>query len=50
MHLVPFRLTAWQWLTFSAISTTAAQYYNVSEGAINWLSTGFLFAFVVISP
>ena len=43
-------LTNWQWLTFSAISTTASQYFGVSESAINWLSTGFLFAFVVICP
>lgn len=39
-----------QWLTFSAVSSTAAQFFDVSESAINWLSTGFLFAFVVASP
>lgn len=39
-----------QWLTFSANSTTAAEYYNVTSTSINWLSTGFLFAFVVASP
>lgn len=39
-----------QWLTFSAVSTTAAQYFDVSESAINWLSTGFLFAFVAAMP
>ena len=39
-----------QWLSFSASSTTVAQFYNVSESDINWLSTGFLFAFVVVSP
>ncbi|ESZ99379.1 hypothetical protein SBOR_0249 [Sclerotinia borealis F-4128] len=43
-------IVSWDWLTFSASSTTASQYYNVSESAINWLSTGFLFAFVVASP
>lgn len=39
-----------QWLSFSASSTTVSDYYAVSESAINWLSTGFLFAFVVVSP
>ncbi|KAL3479109.1 major facilitator superfamily domain-containing protein [Aspergillus californicus] len=43
-------VVSWDWLTFSAISTTAAEYYNVSESAINWLSTGYLFAFCVASP
>jgi len=39
-----------KWLTFSAVSDTASEYFHVSESAINWLSTGFLFAFVVVSP
>ena len=39
-----------QWLTFSAVSSTASQFFQVSESAINWLSTGFLFAFVIASP
>ncbi|KAJ9635218.1 hypothetical protein H2199_008704 [Coniosporium tulheliwenetii] len=43
-------IISWDWLTFSAVSTTSAEYFNVSESAINWLSTAFLFAFVVISP
>jgi FLVCR family MFS transporter 7 len=43
-------VVSWDWLTFSAVSTTSAQYFHVSESAINWLSTGFLFAFVVVSP
>ncbi|CAD6439555.1 caa1c0b2-ed93-46c1-9f55-059eb5529149 [Sclerotinia trifoliorum] len=43
-------IVSWDWLTFSASSTTVSQYYNVSESAINWLSTGFLFAFVLASP
>ncbi|CAG7920992.1 unnamed protein product [Penicillium olsonii] len=38
------------WLTFSSISTTAAEYFDVSESAINWMSTGYLFAFGVVSP
>ncbi|OCK80301.1 MFS general substrate transporter [Lepidopterella palustris CBS 459.81] len=43
-------VVSWDWLTFAPVSTTSAQYFNVSDTAINWLSTGFLFAFVVISP
>ncbi|KAL4932233.1 putative cell surface receptor/MFS transporter (FLVCR) [Aspergillus undulatus] len=43
-------IVSWDWLTFSAVSTTAAKYYNISESAINWLSTGYLFAFCVSSP
>ncbi|THV46331.1 hypothetical protein BGAL_0395g00120 [Botrytis galanthina] len=43
-------IVSWDWLTFSASSTTVSQYYNVSESAINWLSTAFLFAFVLASP
>jgi FLVCR family MFS transporter 7 len=43
-------IVSWDWLTFSAVSTTSSKYFGVSESAINWLSTGFLFAFVVISP
>ncbi|KAI9717141.1 MAG: hypothetical protein M1812_004889 [Candelaria pacifica] len=43
-------IVSWDWLSFSAVSTTSAEYFNVSESAINWLSTGFLFAFCVVSP
>lgn len=43
-------IVSWDWLTFSAVSSTSAEYFAVSESAINWLSTGFLFAFVVVSP
>lgn len=43
-------VVSWDWLTFSSISTTTADYFQVSESAINWLSTGYLFAFCVASP
>ncbi|KAJ6029443.1 hypothetical protein N7499_000592 [Penicillium canescens] len=43
-------VVSWDWLTFSSISTTAAEYFDVSESAINWMSTAFLFAFCVVSP
>ncbi|OOF98115.1 hypothetical protein ASPCADRAFT_394931 [Aspergillus carbonarius ITEM 5010] len=38
-------VVSWDWLTFSSISTTAAEHFGVSESAINWMSTGYLFAF-----
>ncbi|KAL2075830.1 hypothetical protein VTL71DRAFT_773 [Oculimacula yallundae] len=43
-------IVSWDWLTFSANSTTAAEYYNVTSSSINWISTAFLFSFVVASP
>lgn len=43
-------IVSWDWLTFSAVSTSASEYFNVTESDVNWLSTGFLFAFVVVSP
>lgn len=43
-------IVSWDWLTFAAVSTTSANYFRVSESAINWLSTGFLFAFVPVTP
>ena len=39
-----------KWMTFAPVAQQAATYYNTSETAINWLSTGFLFAFVVMVP
>lgn len=43
-------VVSWDWLTFAPVSASAATYFDVSETAINWLSTGFLFAFIAISP
>jgi MFS family permease len=43
-------IVSWDWLTFAALSSTAADYFDVSETAINWLSTAFLFAFAVSAP
>lgn len=39
-----------QWLTFAASSDTTATYFSTTQSNVNWLSTGFLFAFVAISP
>ncbi|KAF1822314.1 MFS general substrate transporter [Dissoconium aciculare CBS 342.82] len=41
---------SWDWLTFAAVSSTSAQFFGVSESGISWLSTGFLFAFLVAAP
>ncbi|KAL0941915.1 Major facilitator superfamily domain-containing protein 7 [Colletotrichum truncatum] len=43
-------IVSWDWLTFAPVAKNAAAYYNVSESAINWISTAFLFSFVVIFP
>ncbi|KAE8355832.1 major facilitator superfamily domain-containing protein [Aspergillus coremiiformis] len=43
-------VVSWDWLTFSSVSTTASQHFGVSESAINWMSTGYLFAFCIASP
>lgn len=43
-------VVSWDWLTFAAVSNLAADYFHVSESAINWLSTAFLFAFLLSSP
>ncbi|KAI9814610.1 MAG: Major facilitator super domain-containing protein 7 [Pycnora praestabilis] len=43
-------IESWDWLSFSAVSTTSAEFFNVSESAINWLSTAYLFVFCVATP
>ncbi|CAD6575817.1 MAG: hypothetical protein ASARMPRED_007476 [Alectoria sarmentosa] len=43
-------VVSWDWLSFSAVANTAADFYSTNPSIINWLSTGFLFAFVVASP
>lgn len=43
-------IVSWDWLTFAAVSGTAASFFNVTEGAINWLSTAFFFAFLPMVP
>lgn len=39
-----------QWLSFSPVANTAAEFYSTTASIINWLSTAFLFAFVAASP
>lgn len=43
-------IVSWSWLSFAPISSTAASYFSVSIASIDWLSTGFLFAFVAAAP
>lgn len=37
-------------MTFSPVVSSAADFFNTSESAVNWFSTAFLLAFVAISP
>ena len=39
-----------QWLSYSPVANTAATFFSTSPSIVNWLSTSFLFAFVVASP
>jgi len=43
-------LVSWSWLTFAPVSATTATFFGVSLSSVNWLSTGFLFAFVAATP
>ncbi|KAG8170043.1 hypothetical protein KVR01_000788 [Diaporthe batatas] len=43
-------VVSWDWLTFSPVVSSAAEFFNTSESAVNWFSTAFLLAFVAISP
>ncbi|RDA86636.1 hypothetical protein CP532_5018 [Ophiocordyceps camponoti-leonardi (nom. inval.)] len=38
------------WLTYAPVSEASSQYFNVSLTTINWLSTVFFLAFVLVSP
>lgn len=43
-------VVSWDWIALAPVSATAATYFGTSESTINWLSTAFLFAFVVATP
>ncbi|KAL8765179.1 MAG: hypothetical protein Q9209_007678 [Squamulea sp. 1 TL-2023] len=43
-------VVSWDWLSFSPVANTAAEYFSTTSSIINWLSTAFLFAFVVAAP
>lgn len=41
---------SWSWLSFAPVSNLAAEWFGVSQSAINWASTAFLLAFFAASP
>ncbi|KAL8866406.1 MAG: hypothetical protein Q9198_008905, partial [Flavoplaca austrocitrina] len=43
-------IVSWDWLSFSPVANTAADYFSTTSSIINWLSTAFLFAFAVAAP
>lgn len=43
-------VVSWDWIAFAPVSTSSAEYFQTSESNINWISTAFLFAFVVATP
>jgi MFS transporter, FLVCR family, MFS-domain-containing protein 7 len=43
-------VVSWDWIAFAPVSDTSAQYFKTSESNINWVSTAFLFAFVIATP
>ncbi|KAK5074819.1 hypothetical protein LTS08_005611 [Lithohypha guttulata] len=43
-------VVSWDWIALAPVSTTAATYFDTTESVINWLSTAFLFAFVIATP
>ncbi|KAL8710708.1 MAG: hypothetical protein Q9220_004726 [cf. Caloplaca sp. 1 TL-2023] len=43
-------IVSWDWLSYSPVANTAAEFFSTTSSIINWLSTAFLFAFVVASP
>ncbi|KAM0562781.1 hypothetical protein ACHAPJ_001621 [Fusarium lateritium] len=43
-------IVSWDWMTFAPVASHAAEYYNVRESTINWISTAFFLAFVAVFP
>lgn len=43
-------VVSWNWIALAPVSTSAAIYFGTTESVINWLSTAFLFSFVVATP
>lgn len=43
-------VVSWEWIALAPVSNLAAEYFNTTESVINWLSTAFLFSFVVATP
>ncbi|KAH7151881.1 major facilitator superfamily domain-containing protein [Dactylonectria estremocensis] len=43
-------IVSWDWMTFAPVASHAAEYYDVNETTINWISTAFFLAFVAVFP
>ncbi|KAF4447366.1 hypothetical protein F53441_9086 [Fusarium austroafricanum] len=43
-------IVSWDWMTFAPVASHAAEYYDVRESTINWISTAFFLAFVAVFP
>ncbi|MCJ1477954.1 hypothetical protein MMC13_006629 [Lambiella insularis] len=43
-------VVSWDWLSYASVANTAATFYSTTPTIINWLSTAFLFAFLVATP
>ncbi|KAK0514145.1 hypothetical protein JMJ35_003867 [Cladonia borealis] len=43
-------IVSWDWLSYAPVANTAADFFSTNPSIINWLSTGFFFAFVIASP
>ena len=43
-------VVSWDWLSFSPVANTAAEFYSTNPSIINWLSIAFQFAFVAAAP
>ncbi|KAL1875857.1 hypothetical protein Daus18300_003048 [Diaporthe australafricana] len=43
-------VVSWDWLSFSPVVSSAAEFFNTTESSINWLSTAVLLTFVAVSP
>ncbi|KAF5024304.1 hypothetical protein F66182_3634 [Fusarium sp. NRRL 66182] len=43
-------IVSWDWMTYAPVASHAAEYYDVRESTINWISTAFFLAFVAVFP
>ncbi|KAF4987530.1 hypothetical protein FGRMN_10322 [Fusarium graminum] len=43
-------IVSWDWMTFAPVASHAAEYYDVRESTINWISTAFFLSFVAVFP
>ncbi|MCJ1314557.1 hypothetical protein MMC25_008239 [Agyrium rufum] len=43
-------IVSWDWLTYAPIANSTAAFFSVPTTSVNWLSTAFLFAFLIASP